>query len=798
MNKRTAVVWHRSLAVLLFGFIPFYTSAQKLEQTLATYAAHYGQERAYLHYDKAAYAAGETVWFKAYLMEGIFPATGSKTLYVDWVDEKGTVLKHNVSPVVDAVSNGQFDIPEDYSGHFIHVRAYTKWMLNFDSSFLYSKDIRIAGKPQNNAPKPAAANTELQFFAEGGDAVAGLKNKIAFKATNPQGLPVLVSGVVQNSKGAEVAAFAAQHDGMGFFYLEPAADDVYTAKWKDAKGAVQYTKLPFAKPSGITLQLVVEDAKRRFEISRTANAAEPLKQLHLVGTMGETLVFKADIDLATRTTASGVIPTNALPSGIVTITVFNADWQAVAERITFINNNDFAFTPELTVEHWGLNRRARNEIRITVPDSIEASFSVSVTDNVLPADSSDNIMTRLLLTSEIKGYVHRPEYYFTGNNNASQHADLVMLTHGWRRFKWEDVTKGKLPAIAYPKDTAYLSLSGKLYGMPPGGASGSIIMFIKAKDSSSKMVMEGIGADGSFNNPQAFFFDTLQVYYQLQPAKVFNGADVRFMQGRLPPLNYTTTAKRLAGYKPSRDTAGNYRYALVTQEITGELMKQKTLENVTVQVKQKSTVQALDEKYASGMFAGMDGYQFDLVNDRMAGSFRDIFSYLQGKVAGLQISNAGGRPTLQWRGGAPAVFLDQINTDVDMLASVSVNDIAYVKVFRPPFMGGSNSGNGAIAIYTRKGNDVPATPGKRLNSNTITGYTPAKQFYVPNYTITDRRNEQRDVRTTLYWNPAVSASPKKRTVTLTFYNNDVTQAFRVVIEGMSKDGRLAHVEQVME
>jgi hypothetical protein len=94
-----------------------------------------------------------------------------------------------VSPVVDAVSNGQFDIPVDYSGQSIHVRAYTRWMLNFDSSFLYSKDIRHCRKAPVSTPKPVAATTELQFFAEGGDAVAGLKNKIAFKATNPWGGP---------------------------------------------------------------------------------------------------------------------------------------------------------------------------------------------------------------------------------------------------------------------------------------------------------------------------------------------------------------------------------------------------------------------------------------------------------------------------------------------------------------------------------------------------------------------------------------------------------------------------------
>ena len=138
MKKRIASI----LFALLCLFLTFFASAQVLDSTLAVYGTKYQQERAYLHYDKAAYVPGETIWFKAYLMEGIYPAERSKTFYVDWVDEKGNLLYHTSAPIVDGgITNGQYDIPATYTGSFIHVRAYTKWMLNFDTAFLYQKNI---------------------------------------------------------------------------------------------------------------------------------------------------------------------------------------------------------------------------------------------------------------------------------------------------------------------------------------------------------------------------------------------------------------------------------------------------------------------------------------------------------------------------------------------------------------------------------------------------------------------------------------------------------------------------------
>ena len=123
------------------------------------------------------------------------------------------------------------------------------------------------------------------------------------------------------------------------------------------------------------------------------------------------------------------------------------------------------------------------------------------------------------------------------------------------------------------------------------------------------------------------------------------------------------------------------------------------------------------------MFSGGDSYQFDVMNDPFASSAPDIFSYLQGKVAGLQITNtgnAGSAPTLSWRGGAPQIYLDEMPIDADFVSTINVNDIAYLKVIRPPFFGGSgNGGNGAISIYSRRGGDVKSVPGKGLANNKV-------------------------------------------------------------------------------
>jgi hypothetical protein len=628
-------------------------------------------------------------------------------------------------------------------------------------------------------------------------------NKIAFKATDQWGRPVKIKGIIADNKGNKIDSLRVVHNGMGYSMFIPEEGMNYTARWKDEKGAEQSTRLPLSKQSGVVMQVTLSKQKRIISLQASNPLPQNLQQVHIVGTINQKMAFKTSVSLAENGSARRVIPTDNLITGVMTITLFDASWNAIAERITFINNNDYQFTSKLEVKHWGLSKRGRNELEISLPDNTSpANLSIAVTDAAIDVDSSENIYSGLLLTNDIKGYVHNPAYYFTNTSDTiQQHLDLVMLTNGWRRFQWEQMVRGKMPVIQFPKDTTYLSLSGTLYGISKGMLSGkeSIVLLVKSKDSGTNTLVVPINPNGTFSDPGFVFFDTLRVYYQLR-SKVFSTAEARFMTERLPAPNYLSASRSFINRRSYLDTMGYYRHFLLANEAFKIQQQEngKLLANVTVRAKAKTPEQTMNDKYAKGLFSGGDAMNFDLVNDRSAVGMMNIFNYLQGRVAGLQINSTSNPPSLTWRGGAPQLYLDEMPIDANFLASLPINDVAFVKVFRPPFIGpGGGGGSGAIAIYTRRGDDMRNAPGTGLSTSMVMGYTTIREFYTPNYSRFDPKNDQRDIRTTLYWNPGVVVT-KGKPAKITFYNNDVTKAFRVIITGMSKDGLLTYQQEIME
>lgn len=785
--------------VLLLAFsVPGFT--QKIDSTLAVYANRYEPERTYIQFDKPAYYPGETIWFKAYLMSGIYPSDISKNFYIDWMDDNGTIIYRTTAPIYEESAFGQFQVPLHFAGSTLHLRAYTSWMLNFDSAFLYRKDIRIFQKnPVKSSPKPILPS--LEFFPEGGDAIAALNDKIAFLANDQYGRPVNIKGVISNSRGTIVDSLKTIHDGMGYFFLNPHPGETYTAKWTDEQGKIHLTALPAAIPEGVMLQVKITGDQRSFLIERTPNAPANLHKLHLIATMQQNLVYMANVNLTSSTMVGGAIPVGQLPTGVLQITLFDSAWRPMAERITFVNNNDAVFYPEVGFSSLGLSKRGSNVLEIDVPDSIQTNLSVSVTDAGIGEDTSDNIITHMLLTGDIRGYVNNPTYYFSNaGDSVVQALDLVMLTHGWRRFDWSRVLAGKLPDFKYPRDSSYLGFTGKIFGATPDQLrdAGEIVTIIRSKDSTQKTLAIPIHADGTFSEPGMIFYDTLKVYYEFPVPNMSDMTAITLSNGLLP------FPKQVGSEKFSSlawlDTAGKSRSALLAGVALKDLFPDTTLKEVIVTAKARSAVDKLDDKYASAMFQGSDAYQFDVVDDVSARGYPSVLNYLQGRVAGLAISIDGANNvTLNWRGEAPQIFLDEMPVEVSQITSLSMSDVAYVKVFRPPFMGSSNGGGGAIAVYTRKGGDEKqTTTGKGLPYKYIAGYSPVRQFYSPNYGTFNQENENADYRSTLYWNPMILTNQEKHIIRLQFYNNDITDSFRVILEGMSKDGKLTRVEKLIE
>ena len=777
-------------------------SAQNIDSTLAIYAKKYGQEKMYLQYDKSSYAPGETIWFKDYIMKGMFPADDSKTVYVDWIGENGNILLHSVCAVENASTYGQFVIPSNYKGHFIHVKSYTKWMLNFESDFLYNHDLKILSNEKNPGSKIKLV-PELNFFPEGGDAIAGMTNKIAFKANDQYGRPVTITGIIKDNSGTFIDSLKTIHDGMGYFFIFPKPGQTFTVSWEDENGNTLVSSLPVIKTSGAGLRVTLSGSNRLFLV--TAAASSTLNTVHILGTMYRQKVFQLDETL-NNGKAEGSIPTAALPSGILTITVFDEQWKPLAERITYVNNEDYLFNPEVNVVKKGLDRRAKNDIEIAVPADIVADFSVSVTDAKLESGNSDNIIPHLLLTGELKGKVFDPAYYFLNKSDSiAQQLDLVMLTHGWRRFDWGKVVQGKFPEIKFPKDTSYLSLEGKVIGANSQQLkkAGDIILMITQKDEGTQTFTIPVEPDGYFNDPSLILFDTAHIFYDFAAKKSLPKISVKFMPGVLPPFsNYFEAPSFTNTFL--QDSSGN-RYHLQLSKEAEEQMKYfkgKVLENVAINSRIKSNLEKVNDKYTSGLFKKGNATQLDVLDDPLSTSYTDIVSYIQGKVPSLYYDAAAGK--FLWmrnRSGenGPALYLNEMQTTYDVVSSIPVANVAYIKVFRPGFVGGAGSGTGgAIVIYTRSGGDGNQFPDiKGLNNDQVSGYTVVREFYSPDYDtlVTD---DKKDLRTTLYWNPTVITTPEENKVDLSFFNNDFTDEFRVIIEGMTSDGRLTHIEKIIK
>jgi hypothetical protein len=799
---------------LFFTLIFFVTALPLFAQTpnlntvkdaITTLADNFPQEKIYLHYDKPSYAPGETIWFKAYLMSGVNADDISKTVYIDFIDPSGRLLKHCVQAVYQSSASGDFSLPLEYKDRAVYVKAYTRWMLNFDSSFLYRKAIQVVQTKPLIKPKNATAKTEIQFLPEGGDLINDIECKVAFKAVNADGKPANVLGTVVDKSGTEVAEIKTMHDGMGFFLLRAKAGETYTAKWKDEQGNNYQTKLPAAKEAGVTLQIALQNNARGFKIERSANAPDNFKKIYIAATMQQHLVYFAAANLQENVLTGGAIPVSSLPSGILQVTLFDSNWVAVAERITFINNDDYYFEPEAGFSELGLDKRKPNTLVISVPDSINSNLSVSVTDAGIGIDSSDDIVSRLLLTGDLKGTIYHPHYYFTNTSDTlQQQLDLVMLTNGWRRINWQDVVNNKFPAIKYQNDTSYLTFSGKVFGASETDLRQGafvLLMYQNQKDTSRKVQQAYINSNSTFSLPQEVLVDTTKVYY-----KVAGGSDlsstaaVTFNSSM--PANKVSSSDTINDIAFTDTATENYRRRLAEEQARlFKLQQGTTLEGVTVTTKAKSPLQVLDEKYASPLFSGSDAYQFDVLNDPFGKTAMSVFTYLQGKVAGLNISVPSGinAPSVSWRGGTPTFYLDEMPVDASQLSTINMADVAYVKVFRPPFFGSIGGGaNGAIAVYTRKGGDVTQRAGKGLPYKIVIGYTAQKEFYSPNYATFDSRNDEQDLRTTLYWNPMILTNQENHSVRLHFYNNDITKSFRVIVEGMSTDGRLTHIEKVIE
>ena len=418
----------------------------------------------------------------------------------------------------------------------------------------------------------------------------------------------------------------------------------------------------------------------------------------------------------------------------------------------------------------------------------------------------ENIYSGLLLTSDLKGYIHNPAYYFFADSDSIQTAlDLVMMTNGWRRFKWNDLSKNESLQNKY-KDLSYITLAGRvnLRDVKKPFAEKPLLIFIMNADSTRSMQMVSTNKQGYFRLDSLLFFGTARILFSDIRGKKSQYIDVNLSSDSLTrsflipatEKQPSVISDELIGGKQSKLA---YDYDAIAKA-NGVMLK-----GITLKVKKKSLLEEMEEKYVNGMFSGDANKTIDLVNSQEADVYQNIFDYLQLKVPGLSVTNEGFDYSIYYRQGASIssmgnipmiLYLNEIETDAGVIATIPGSEVAMVKVFSS-FAGATGNGaGGVLAIYTKKDADI-TTLSSAANMVKYRGYSVVKEFYAPDYTVNKTSKEKSDHRITLDWRPAIFVNHINPGIPITFYNNDRTKQFKIVVEGMTAEGKMVMIEKII-
>ena len=470
----------RRLLLFLFSWVALQANADQLDDirhALEQSSVSQLQEKVYIHTDNQCYFVGDTLWYKAYVVQAgtLQPTHLSKLLYVELLSPDGLLVERQTIVInPKGFTCGQFELKDSlYSGYY-ELRAYTRWMLNFNvrqhrysttdkwaffdkrmaADFyrlwdgLYSRVLPIYSKPEKSGDydvrrmyqrpkqrvqKPKKDDLIVTFYPEGGHLLEGVPNNVAFEVVNQLGEAVNIKGTLTGT--ATKQEIKTEYMGRGSFVVTPGSDRLkahftYKGKTYDAS-------LPKAEKKGMAIQL--QDSV----LTITANGLSLSDEYGISVLCRGVLQHFQKLSLGTNRL---LLPFSSLPTGVNDVTVFNSDGQILADRLFFVNHHDQ--DGNLIVADYDQRRSYDAYEKIEVPLQCTQTdgpvrFSLSIRDSYTdePTYDDGNIMTDLLLSSDLRGFIARPAHYFEADDALHRrHLDLLMQVQGWRKYKWKELS----------------------------------------------------------------------------------------------------------------------------------------------------------------------------------------------------------------------------------------------------------------------------------------------------------------------------------------------------------------------
>ena len=485
------------LPLTSFIFLPSFGQA-KLDSIRTLLEMAPVQEKVYLHLDNNCYYKGDTIWYKSYVVraDNLGYTDMSHILYVELLSPDGLVVeRQNIIVSPDGYGDGNFTLKDSlYSGYY-ELRAYTRWMLNFrvtehpygrkDREHFYNREMArdffrqfgtvysrvvpvyerpdsagdygqkyIVSRPKTRIEKELKEDLLVNFYPEGGHLVAGTRCRVAFEVHDEEGQQIDIEGAVRIPDRSDSLRIRTTHQGRGVFTVDVPQNGRLRARFT-FHGKDYRFDLPKTEDVGCALQL---DA--------TGLTAEITPQGFPVGHRFAVAVLCRGVLKSFQTVTYGgqiALDASLLPTGVNDLIVLDEDGRLLADRLFFVNHHDYDLNP-VTVT--GLQSEYQPFEAVTLQFQAPADMkhlSISVRDGANEELTYDTgtILTDLLLSSELKGFVAYPDYYFEIDDAEHRQAlDLLMMVQGWRRYDFAEITSGE--RLRYAPEQ-YMTVEGSVW-----------------------------------------------------------------------------------------------------------------------------------------------------------------------------------------------------------------------------------------------------------------------------------------------------------------------------------------------
>jgi hypothetical protein len=793
--------------LLLISFTQPVLAQTKLEKAITNLENNYEQEKVYLLTDKSQYAAGDKVWFKSFVFDGYNRSTLSTTLFVELYSADKKLIDWKTILLTNGEGSGDFTLKEDLPEQIYFVRAYTPYMTNFNEDFQIVKTIPIYNPNSTETLEVSkSSDWSAKAFPEGGSFINGMSTKFAVRVSSDTSLPENWTGKVIDTQtpNVPITTFKSFDKNVASFTITPALGKKYQVIIQDNSEKNKTIDLPEVASSGLSLE--VSSSKDGIKYSlKGVNLKQQLQNYKIVGTINNHLAYRANINQLINE-ASSLIPTKISngANGILQLAIFDEQDNLVAKRLCFIKPNNLKIEKaDIITQNLKQTPRSFNSIDLS-PESYFKNYTVLVSED----DGSnnleeENILSSLWLTGDLTAKIDTPAQYFSKNAN-SEALDALLISENWKRFDWNSVLSGSVPSI---KSSFQKFLS---YRVKPLKNNAML------KDTNVNLVLKLGKNEPSFNPFKTdqngyIYLDNLNFNEPLDVSLFVNAEKDKESNTD----NLFVTVEPLVNPTPFKGNFPSTKYKLVkaaenkklSPSISRAINTQKNIkktENVDVQIeevklvgKKKDPKEELDKQLSTGMFSSINSTIFDFVNeDQHVSVSNNIFDWLQGRAAGLTFQRDNSGINVPYiRGSQAKIYLDEVQTDPSMIASLPVTNIAMVKIIK-----GAGLIGDAVLIYTMKGNMKPKSNEKAIqnnNSSIVKGYDKPSEFPIEMIDNDSPAKIENDTRETLYWNPNLFDSdyvPPR----IKFFNNDSAKQYRVLIISFDEDDNLLYDKEILK